>query len=68
MADSPFPLLLTRQRAAELVGVSDDTFARWLKNGRVPEHCVFIDADTGTRRYRRDPLIAWAATNERQTA
>jgi predicted site-specific integrase-resolvase len=63
-----YPLLLRRARAAELVGVSPNTFSRLLRTGQIPPDCVFIDADTGTRRYRRDPLIAWAATNERQTA
>jgi predicted site-specific integrase-resolvase len=66
-----YPLLLKRNKAAELVGVSDDTFADWVKKGLVPADCMFRDPDGDHRItwFRRDPLIAWAAQhNERQTA
>jgi hypothetical protein len=66
-----YPLLLKRNKAAELVGMSDDTFADWVKKGLVPADCMFRDPDGDHRItwFRRDPLIAWAAQhNERQTA
>jgi predicted site-specific integrase-resolvase len=66
-----YPLLLKRNKAAELVGVSDDTFADWVRKGLVPADCMFRDPDGDHRItwFRRDPLIAWAAQhNERQTA
>jgi hypothetical protein len=60
MAD--YPLLLKRARAAELLGMSDDTLADWVRKGLVPADCMFRDPDGDNRLtwFRRDRLIAWA--------
>lgn len=62
-----FPLLLTARQAAELVGVDESTWYRWVRTGQVPEwvcHPVTY-GQPKRRRYSKEQVQLWAKTTQK---
>jgi excisionase family DNA binding protein len=63
MNPSDLPLLLTARQAAELVGVDESTWNRWLRDGRVPSSVIHpvCYGQPKRRRFSRELIERWAA-------
>jgi hypothetical protein len=57
------PLLLTARQAAELVGVDESTWNRWVRDGRVPSAVIHpvTYGQPKRRRYSLRQVERWAA-------